>query len=256
MDRVIDLARHNGCSIALANDPDADRLGVAIPTSSGIWRRLGGDEVGWLMADHILNNTRGADRLVVTTLVSSSLLAEMAHDHEVAFVETFTGFKWIASAVEEHPEYRLVFAYEQALGYLVAGEPLDKDGITAAVLMAEIADLAVRDGVTIEDRLDDIATRYGRHIIAESSLRISPEAAHALVKRLIASPPTMVGGRRVIDVVAYPEASLVRLLIEGTSGSVRIQVRPSGTEPKVKVYAEAVDEDPRPYMEGVIEILG
>ncbi len=265
MDRVIELARRTNCVIALANDPDADRLGVAIPTSKGSWRRLGGDEVGWLMADHILNNTSGDDRFVVTTLVSSSLLSKMAKTHGVAFEETFTGFKWIASAVERRadgraeglPEPRLVFAYEQALGYLVAGEPLDKDGITAAVMMAEIAACASEAGVTIEDRLDDIAHRYGRHITAEASLRVPPEVGVAMVNELIQSPPTMVKGRRVVEVISYPEASLVRLLIEGLGPNpVRVQVRPSGTEPKVKVYAEAVGEDPHRYLDGVVEILG
>lgn len=256
MDKVIDLARRHKCVIALANDPDADRLGVAIPTGSGSWRRLGGDEVGWLMADHILRNTTGDDRLVVTTLVSSSLLSKMARAHDVSFEETFTGFKWIADAVERHPDRRLVFAYEQALGYLVTDQPLDKDGITAAVLMAEIAATAEQDGVTIEDRLESIATRYGRHMTAESSIRVPPAVGAALVEELIESPPTIVKGRRVLDVTAFPEASLVRLSIEGAGvDPVRVQVRPSGTEPKVKIYAEAVGEDPRPYLDGVVEIL-
>lgn len=256
MDLVIDLARESGASMALANDPDADRLGVAISTRSGEWRRLSGDEIGWLMADHILANTTGADRLVVTTLVSSSLLGKMARAHGVEFEETFTGFKWMASAVERHPRCRLVFAYEQALGFLVASEPLDKDGITAAVLMAEIAGLAARSGETIEGRLDAIAEQYGRHITAESSIRVPPAVGSAMVDELRNSPPETIADRHVIEVISYPEASLVRLLIEGRGQDpVRVQVRPSGTEPKVKVYAEAVGEDPRPYLEAVIRLL-
>ena len=242
--------------MALANDPDADRLGVAIPMKSGDWRRLSGDEIGWLMADHILTHTSGADRLVVTTLVSSSLLGKMAHAHGVEFEETFTGFKWMASAVERHPHCRLVFAYEQALGYLVASEPLDKDGISAAVLMAEIAGVAAENEESIEDRLDAIAEHYGRHITAESSIRVPLSVGSAMVDELMKSPPESIEGRRVIDVISYPEASLVRLLIEGRGEDpVRIQVRPSGTEPKVKVYAEAVGEDPRPILDGVVRLL-
>ena len=256
MDMVIDMASESGASMALANDPDADRLGVAIPMKSGDWRRLSGDEIGWLMADHILTHTSGADRLVVTTLVSSSLLGKMAHAHGVEFEETFTGFKWMASAVERHPRCRLVFAYEQALGYLVASEPLDKDGISAAVLMAEIAGVAAENEESIEDRLDAIAEHYGRHITAESSIRVPPSVGSALVDELMKSPPESIEGRRVIDVISYPEASLVRLLIEGRGEDpVRIQVRPSGTEPKVKVYAEAVGEDPRPILDGVVRLL-
>lgn len=256
MDRVIDLAQRSNCILALANDPDADRLGVAIPTPDGTWRRLSGDEIGWLMAEHILNHTSGADRLVVTTLVSSSLLAKMARAHGVEFEETFTGFKWIASAVVSRPECRLVFAYEQALGYLVAAEPLDKDGITAAVIMAEIAALAAENGKTLEDRLDEIAEIYGRHITAEVSVKATPQQGTAMVEALLQSPPLTILGRRVLDVVSFAQASLVRLVIEGSGPDpVRIQVRPSGTEPKVKVYAEAVGEDPRPLLNRVAETL-
>ena len=134
--------------MALANDPDADRLGAAIPQPDGSWRRLGGDEIGWLLADHILGHTSGDDRLVVTTLVSSSLLGAMAADHGVHFAETFTGFKWIGRTVLDHPELRFVFGYEQALGYLVAPRPLDKDGISAAVMFAEVAALAAAEGTS------------------------------------------------------------------------------------------------------------
>jgi len=163
----------------------------------------------------------------------------------------------MASAVERHPRCRLVFAYEQALGFLVASEPLDKDGITAAVLMAEIAGLAARSGETIEGRLDAIAEQYGRHITAESSIRVPPAVGAAMVDELRNSPPETIADRRVIEMISYPEASLVRLLIEGRGQDpVRVQVRPSGTEPKVKVYAEAVGEDPRPYLEAVIRLLG
>ena len=155
MDRVVELAADRGAAVALANDPDGDRLGVAVPQSDGSWRRLGGDEIGWLLADHVLGHTAGDDRLVVTTLVSSSLLGVMAADHGVQFAETFTGFKWIGRAILDRPELRCVFAYEQALGYLVAPRPLDKDGISAAVLMAEIAALAEAEGTSVQGRLDD-----------------------------------------------------------------------------------------------------
>ena len=116
-----------GAHVAIANDPDADRLGAAIPQPDGSWRRLGGDEIGWLFADYLLASTSGDDRLVVTTLVSSALLSKMAAAHNVHSAETFTGFKWIARAVLDHPEWQFVFGYEQALGYLVA-EPAARQG--------------------------------------------------------------------------------------------------------------------------------
>jgi phosphomannomutase len=245
MDLVIDLARQSGAAIALANDPDADRLGVAIPItgdSSGEWRLLRGDEIGWLLGDHILRHTHGDDRLVVTTLVSSSLLGKMAHKHGVAFEETFTGFKWIADAAMKRSDKRLVFAYEQALGYLVADQPLDKDGISAALVMTEIAALAVHDGVTVQQRLDQIAAEYGHHVTAELSIKMSPSDGAAVVEELRANPPVMIGGRQVVGVEDFPEANLLRLWLDEVGGrGVRLQIRPSGTEPKVKLYGEAVD---------------
>ncbi len=146
MDLLLELAARTGADIAIANDPDADRLGAAIPTSDGGWRKLTGDELGWLLADHILDTTTGDDRLVVTTVVSSSLLADMAAHHGVHYAETYTGFKWIGRTILDHPQWRFVFGYEQALGYLVAPLPLDKDGISAAVLVAEVAGRAKRGG--------------------------------------------------------------------------------------------------------------
>ncbi len=240
MDLLLALAEASGAAIALANDPDADRLGVAIPTPEGGWRRLAGDEIGWLFADHILRNTEGADRLVITSLVSSSLLMRMAERHGVHGEEVFTGFKWIGKVATERPDQRLLFGYEQALGYLVSDRPLDKDGITAAVMMAEIAACAAADGVTVQDRLDAIAAEYGQYVTAELSIRIPPAVGAEWVARVQASPPDAVGGRTVDTVTAYPEANLVRIVLDG---GVRLQVRPSGTEPKVKLYGEAVDLD-------------
>jgi phosphomannomutase len=241
MDLLMETARSCDAVVALANDPDADRLGVAIPQADGSWRRLSGDEIGWLFADHILANTSGDDRLVVTTLVSSSLLAKMAAAAGVHSEETFTGFKWIGKIASERPDQRLVLGYEQALGYLVAPRPLDKDGITAAVMMAEIAAVAVAEGATLQDRLDSIAERFGHYVTAELSVRMPPADGAAWVESIEASPPAEVGGRAVESVSTYPEANLVRLVLDG---GVRLQIRPSGTEPKVKLYAEAVDLDP------------
>jgi phosphomannomutase len=241
MDLLLETARSCAAVVALANDPDADRLGVAIPQPDGSWRRLAGDEIGWLFADHILTNTSGDDRLVVTTLVSSSLLGRMAAAAGVHSEETFTGFKWIGKIATERPDLRLVLGYEQALGYLVAPRPLDKDGITAAVMMAEIAACAVADGMTLQDRLDAIAERFGRYVTAELSVKMPPSEGAAWVAELEAAPPTEVGGRPVVAVTSYPEAGLVRLMLDG---GIRLQIRPSGTEPKVKLYAEAVDLDP------------
>jgi phosphomannomutase len=253
MDRLLALAASVDADLALANDPDADRLGVAIPTRSpatrpSSWRRLSGDEIGWLLADHILRHTEGDDRLVVTTLVSSSMLGSMANKHGVRSAETFTGFKWIGHTVLQHPDDRFVFGYEQALGYLVCQRPLDKDGITAAVLMAEVAALARAEGVTLQDRLDAITAEHGRHITRDLSLHMTPAEGMAAVLRLREQPPTDVGGRAVTSVEWFAEATLLRLQF-GTD--LRLQVRPSGTEPKVKLYGEGLEVDPAPFLEAL-----
>ncbi len=251
MDLLLAEARTCDAKVALANDPDADRLGVAIPQPDGSWRRLSGDEIGWLFADYILANTTGDDRLVVTTLVSSSLLARMAEAAGVHSEETFTGFKYIGKIATEHPELRLMLGYEQALGYLVAPRPLDKDGITAAVLMAEIAAVADSEGRTLQDRLDSIAERFGRYVTAELSVKMPPAEGAAWVSSIEADPPSQVGDRDVVSVQTYPEANLVRLMLDG---GVRLQIRPSGTEPKVKLYGEAVDLDPA-ALQSLLEAL-
>lgn len=252
MDLLLDLARERGAALAIANDPDADRLGAAAPQPDGSWRRLGGDEIGWLLADHILRHTEGDDRLVITTLVSSSQLADMARDHGVRFAETFTGFKWIGRTILDRPDDRFVFGYEQALGYLVAPRPLDKDGVTAGVMLAEVAAVAAAEGTTVQGRLDELVARYGRHVIADRSVRMDPAVAAERVRLLLADPPDELGGTPVVDVQSFPEADLLRLTLEG---GIRIQIRPSGTEPKVKLYGEAVDTDPAPYLDALAELL-
>jgi phosphomannomutase len=252
LDLLIALADEIGADLAIANDPDADRLGAAIPQPDGSWRRLGGDEIGWLLADHILANTSGDDRLVITTLVSSSLLGDMAKSYGVHAKETYTGFKWIARTILDNRHLRFVLGYEQALGYLVAPRPLDKDGISAALLLAEVAAVAASEGTTLQARLDDVAARFGRHVTIDKSVRMDPAAAAKAVERLQAGPPTEIGGARVVHVVAFPEADLLRFEL---AGGVRVQVRPSGTEPKVKIYGEAVDADPTPYVDSLISLI-
>ena len=252
MDLLLALAAAHEAAIALCNDPDADRLGAAIPTPDGGWRRLMGDEIGWLLADHILRNTSGSDRLVITTLVSSSLLAKMAAAHGVQFAETYTGFKWIGHTILSKPELHFVFGYEQALGYLVCGRPLDKDGITAAVLLAEVAAVARAEGATLQGRLDAINEQFGRHVMADLSVKMAPTEGVAAVERMRADPPTVVDNRKVTDVQWFDEAGLLRLQL---GSELRLQLRPSGTEPKVKLYGEGIDIDPAPFLTYLATLL-
>lgn len=258
MDAVITRAGEIGAKLAIAHDPDADRLGVAVADRHGDWRLLRGDEIGWLLADHIVRHTSGDDRLMVSTVVSSTLVGEMARAAGIEFAETFTGFKWIADAVRTRPDKHLVFAYEQALGYLVADRPLDKDGITAAIVLLEVAEEAAREGGDLIGRLDDIARRFGRHVTAERSVAMSPAAAAEMVDRLRGNPPSEIAGHDVISVDHIPEATLLRIMLRGANGvaPIRLQVRPSGTEPKIKLYGEAVDDDPTPCLEALAALFG
>jgi len=235
---------------------------------SGGWRLLGGDEIGWLLADHILANTADdyirdlsrqgvagyatEQRLVVTTLVSSSLLGRIAANYGVHYQETFTGFKWIARVALSHPELRFVFGYEQALGYLVTDRPLDKDGITAATMLIEAAATLAERGETLEDRLNQLADQYGRYTIYDTSVKMAPAAGARAVAALRASLPTKIGGQAVTDSTWYAEAGLLRVQL---GDNLRIQVRPSGTEPKVKLYGEGVDADPRSAVDAMAQLL-
>lgn len=247
MDRLLDLAAEIGADIAIANDPDADRCAVAVPTPDGSWRMLTGDEVGGLLAEHVLAHTSGDDRVVATTVVSSSLLGRIAAAHGVRHAVTLTGFKWIARA--GGPGERLVFGYEEALGYTVgtdAGLPVrDKDGIGAALVIAGLAAAAKRDGRTLLDLLDDQARRYGVHATAQLSVRVTDlERIRRAMASLRAEPPRELGGRVVesIDDLAagvdgLPPTDGLRYRL---AGDARVVIRPSGTEPKLKCYMEVV----------------
>ena len=204
MDLVLALGDAIGADLVIANDPDADRCCVAVGD-----RVLTGDELGALLADHVLRHTSGADRLVATTIVSSTLLGRMAAAHGVGYVETLTGFKWIVRA--SLPGSRFVFGYEEALGYCIGavrgpGVVRDKDGIGAALAVAELAaDLKTR-GLTLLDRLDELAVEYGLHATAQWSVRVTSldeiVAAMAALRAARALEPGRAAGgahRRPVD---------------------------------------------------------
>jgi phosphomannomutase len=232
MDAVVALGRETGADVTIANDPDADRCAVAVGD-----RVLGGDELGALLADHVLRHAPGP---VATTIVSSSLLGRMAAAHGVPFTQTLTGFKWIVRARED-----LVFGYEEALGYAAGPRVVrDKDGISAALLVAELAAGLRAQGRTLLDRLDDLAREHGVHLTEGLSVRVEDLAViEAAMARLRAAPPARLAGRAVVEVRDLlagdgdlPPSDVLVLRLEGA----RVVVRPSGTEPKLKAYLEAV----------------
>lgn len=231
-----------GADALLATDPDADRLAVAVPDGAGGWRVLTGDELGVLLGDHVLATTSGEDRLVVSTVVSSTQLARVAAAHGAQHATTLTGFKWIVRAGDRLPGARFVYGYEEALGYAVAPDLVrDKDGLTAALVVAEMlaADLAA--GRSLLDRLDDVDRRSGGASVTRPwTVRADgPEEMgllRAAVERLAEDPPAELAGRRRTS-VERPADDVVVLHLEGGARAV---VRPSGTEPKLKCYLEVV----------------
>ncbi len=255
MDAVLALAADVDADLALANDPDADRLAVAVP-ARGRWRVLTGDEVGLLLADHALGHPRPeedpAARLLVSTVVSSSVTRRLAEVRGVHHVTTLTGFKWLARATVERPDLVPVLGYEEALGYRVGDVVADKDGISAAVAVVEAAGALAAAGSDLAGRLAELAVELGLHRNRQRSLRYEgldgPDRMAAAVGRVRATPPTSLGGRPVTEVVdlargeRLPPTDAVVVHAGGTEvpGSVRIVVRPSGTEPKLKLYGQVV----------------
>jgi phosphomannomutase len=246
---VIDLAlaaaRESDADIVLANDPDADRCAVAVDdAAAGGWRMLRGDEVGGLLAGHLVRRAAAAGTsltgVFAASIVSSSLLARIAAANGLGFAQTLTGFKWIAR-VEG-----LRYGYEEALGYCVDPAAVrDKDGVSAALLVAELAATLRAEGSTLLDMLDDLAIEHGLHATDQLAARFDDLAEiEAAMARLRAESPTSLGGRAVTSIEdlaqgagGLPPTEGLRYHLEGDG---RVVVRPSGTEPKVKCYLEVV----------------
>lgn len=245
IDLALAAARERGADIVIANDPDADRCAVAVrdprgPEQTGGWRMSHGDEVGALLGEHIARRGVGEDAVYANSIVSSRLLARVAAAHGIAHVETLTGFKWISRV----PGLR--FGYEEALGYCVDPDAVrDKDGISAAVLVAEAAAVLKAQGRSLLDLLDDLARTHGVHLSGQLSVRVADLSLITdAMARLRATPPATLAGHRVVtadDLAAgdggLPPTDALRYL---TAAGDRVIVRPSGTEPKLKCYLEAV----------------
>jgi phosphomannomutase len=250
MDRVAALARATGADLVLANDPDADRLAVMVAHPDGSdWVALTGDQIGALLADHVLSRTQGDDRLVVTTYVSSQLLSRQAQAAGVHYAEVATGFKWVVRPALDHPEWRFVFGYEEALGFSVDPGVRDKDGISAAVCFAQLVEAARLEGTTVWDRLDGLGRRFGEHVTRATSWRVDGLTGAARLADTMAGlrrhPPDVLGGAAVRAWRDLAEADdghpPADALIVGLEDGTRVCLRPSGTEPKLKAYVEVVE---------------
>jgi phosphomannomutase len=225
--------------VAIALDPDADRCAVGIPTTSG-WRMLSGDETGWLLGDYVLSQTEPgevmAGSVVASTVVSSRMLAAIAAGHGAQHVETLTGFKWLVRADAGLDGSTLVYAYEEAIGHCVDPSAVrDKDGISAAVLACDLVSALRKQGRTVPEALDELARRHGVHETAALSM---PTDA-TLMDRLRAEPPGRLGDEpvEVTDLLDRRGQHRTDALIFA-GDTVRVAIRPSGTEPKVKAYLE------------------
>ncbi|MFB9738882.1 phospho-sugar mutase [Streptomyces thermocoprophilus] len=236
MDLAFARAREADPDLVIANDPDADRCAVAVK-DGGEWRMLRGDEVGSLLAAHLVR--RGATGTFAESIVSSSLLGRIAEKAGLPYEETLTGFKWIAR-VEG-----LRYGYEEALGYCVDPDGVrDKDGITAALLITELASQLKEEGRTLLDLLDDLAVEHGLHATDQLSVRVEDLSVIAgAMRRLREQPPTGLAGLAIVrseDLTQgtdkLPPTDGLRYTLDGA----RVIVRPSGTEPKLKCYLEVV----------------
>ncbi len=238
-DLLLALAATVGADIAIALDPDADRCALGVPLPGGGWRMLTGDESGALLGDHVLrtlDRTAHPDPLVATTIVSGELLGLIAARHNARYDETLTGFKWIVRA-GDGAGTGLVFGYEEALGLCVDPDRVrDKDGISAAVLACDLLAGLRAEGQTLQDRLDDLARTHGLWITGQHSVRVQDlTQISAAMSHLRQHPPGTLLDEPVSEVTdLLPLTDGLRL----RTGRVRVVIRPSGTEPKLKAYLQ------------------
>ncbi|WP_020498516.1 phospho-sugar mutase [Sciscionella marina] len=233
-DLLLELAAEREADLAIALDPDADRCAIGVRDAGG-WRMLRGDETGALLGEYLLATNTSPDPLVATTIVSSGLLAGIAQRHGARYDETLTGFKWLVRS-GDGAGTGLVYAYEEALGLCVDPDVVrDKDGISAAVFAADhLAQLRAADR-TVPEALDELARSHGVHLTGQYSPRFTDlSEREAIMRRLRAEPPGELAGTAVACTDLLPRTDGLRI----TGEAVKVVIRPSGTEPKLKCYAE------------------
>ncbi|GAA1494791.1 phospho-sugar mutase [Curtobacterium herbarum] len=242
MDLAIARGVAVGADLVIANDPDADRLALAIPDGSGSYRRLAGNEVGWLLGWRAAARAAdaGVTGVLAASIVSSPALARVAEQYGLGHRDTLTGFKWVSRVPD------LLFGYEEALGYLVDPQVVrDKDGISAALELLSLATELAAEGRTIADQLDAFAERFGAFASGQVATRVDDlSRIGEIMASLRTSTPSELGGLVVESVTdfldgvpGFPPSDILRFDLEG---GARVIVRPSGTEPKVKVYIDTV----------------
>ncbi len=252
MDLATALANREAADLILANDPDTDRLAVGLPRGDG-WQLLTGNQIGVLLGDYVLATTDVDRPIVLNSIVSSPMLESVAHAHGARFVQTLTGFKWIwNAALDVADEATFVFGYEEALGYSVGPAVRDKDGISAAIIFADLAAACRARGETVWDYLARLYDEHGLWVSTQKSIvRPGSEGAAqiaAAMERIGASPPSELAGISVAEVTDYRVGAEGRprylaatpLVALDLGARGRALVRPSGTEPKIKIYVDLV----------------
>ena len=243
IDLSLHKARAESADLVIANDPDADRCAAAIADRDGQWRMLRGDEVGALLGEYMARKAPNKEVTLANSIVSSSILSKIAKHYGLPFKETLTGFKWLAKIPN------LWFGYEEALGYAVDSQSVnDKDGISAALVLVQLATDLKAQGKTLVDLLDEIWERHGYHGTKQISVRTTNLAQiDAILSRFRDATPTTIGRFALtsFDDLEKPTDGLpptngvrIRLM-----DNIRIIVRPSGTEPKIKCYIEVISKD-------------
>jgi phosphomannomutase len=239
MDQLLALAAEISADVAMANDPDADRLAAAVRAADGSYRVLTGDELGavFLWARAATDRVSGT---VANTIVSSELLGHVCQGYGLKYETTLTGFKWLSHVKD------LGYACEESIGYCLDPDHVrDKDGISAALVLADL----IAAGLDPLDVLEKLDRRYGAHVQANFSLRTSPEQTASLLESLLSGEtlPTLLEAPRLSteDLSKHPSQPTngIRLRFKGDSFTARLLMRPSGTEPKTKVYLEVVHAD-------------
>jgi phosphomannomutase len=238
MDMALEYGKKNKADVVIANDPDADRCAIAVVNPQGLWQVLRGDEVGILLGDYLINKSSTLNTSIANSLVSSSLLGKIANKHGLKFEETLTGFKWI-SKIDN-----LLFGYEEALGYCVDQKNVnDKDGISAALILVQIVNELKANGQSIFDYLEKLGNEYGFHRTDQISIRVTNlNEIDELLKKVTTTPPQTLLNNALKSYENLSESKVmptvgVRLNYEN---GIRVIIRPSGTEPKLKCYIEVI----------------
>jgi len=241
IDLAVETARACDAHLVIANDPDADRCAAAVNDPISGWRMLRGDELGAVFGETIARNS--SKGVLANSIVSSTILSKIAAHYNLEFKQTLTGFKWLTKIDN------LAFGYEEALGYAVDAITVnDKDGISAAIKLAQIATDLAAENKTILDLLDEIWAKYGYHATEQISIRLADfSQVGVIMGRLRKGPPTKIAGHIVtsIDDLTVPTDGLpptdgLRIWLDGT---IRVIIRPSGTEAKMKCYIEVIEKD-------------